>query len=57
MAKPPRYPGTDEDTAARPDREPGTPRWISVAVVAAVVLAVLVIVILHITGTLGPGSH
>ncbi len=57
MADPPPYPEADEDTAARPERAAGTPRWVSVAVVGAVALVVVVVVVLHITGTIGPGSH
>lgn len=57
MPDPPPYPETDEDTGVRPDRTTGTPRWVSVAVIGAVVLVVAVMVVLHITGTIGPGSH
>ena len=57
MADPPPYPETDADAAPRPPRGTGTPRWVSVAVVGGVVLVVVVMVVLHIAGVLGPSSH
>jgi hypothetical protein len=52
---------------ARPDRsrEPGAPerepaprsRWVSVAVIALVTVLLGLIVVLHLSGLLGPGIH
>jgi hypothetical protein len=57
MTHQPRYQDSDEDTGAA--REPLTARqrWARVAVIAIVAALVLLMVILHITGTLGPGTH
>jgi hypothetical protein len=53
----PHYPDTGDEAGA--DREPLTPRqWRTrMAVILLVTVAALVIVVLHITGTLGPGSN
>lgn len=55
MADLPSYPEAHTDLDTRPDREStrSAPRW--VFVVAIVV--VLLIVVLHLTGILGPGLH
>jgi hypothetical protein len=61
MADPPSYPGTGdtrEDTRTRPAG--GTarpPRWKAAAVWAVVIAVLLVMLILHLTGTFGPGSN
>jgi hypothetical protein len=59
MANPNPSPGTDDDTDVIPEREPpaGTPRWMSVVGIIIVVVLVLAIIILHLTGTIGPGAH
>ena len=52
---PPSHPES-EDTAT--DRKPATPvGWGSWVVVAIVIALVAVIVILHLTGVVGPGAH
>jgi hypothetical protein len=52
---PPSHPES-EDTAT--DRKPATPvDWGSWVVVAIVIALVAVIVILHLTGVVGPGAH
>jgi hypothetical protein len=57
----PHYPDTGDEagTGASAGREPLTPRqrWTRMAVILLVVVAALVIIVLHITGTLGPGSN
>ena len=61
MADPPPYPDsngdTGDDTRVRPDRgsTTGTPRWVKVFGIIALVL-VLLFVILHLTGG-GLGRH
>lgn len=55
----PRYHGRDENADAGSAREPLTARqrWTRVLVIAVVIAVFLVIVILHATGTLGPGTN
>jgi hypothetical protein len=59
MADPPRYPNTDNDTGAGPDRESATdtPRWVKVFGIIAFIV-VLLFVILIVTGHTPPeGAH
>jgi hypothetical protein len=56
MADPPPYPNTGDDTGVGPDRESttGTPRWVKVfGIIALVVILLFVILLL----TRGPGGH
>ncbi|HEX9380988.1 MAG TPA: hypothetical protein VF891_05775 [Gaiellaceae bacterium] len=39
------------------DPPAGTPRWLSVLGIVVAILLVLLFVVLHVTGTLGPGAH
>src|SRR5262249_8628743 len=59
MTHQPRYHGRDEDSSAGVGREPlpGGQRWTRVALIAIVAALLLVILILHITGTLGPDMN
>lgn len=58
MSRLPSHPGTDDEpghmTAGQPTRRPSGTR---ILVVAIVVLLVAGMVILHLTGVVGPGSH
>jgi hypothetical protein len=63
MADPPRYPDTD-DAAEAPDRAstatyPGTPRWVKVFGIIALLLALLVVAIMAtgVGGGQGPSRH
>jgi hypothetical protein len=58
MAEPPRYPETGDEPGVAPDVEsaPGTPRWVKVFGVIALVVVVL-FVILFLTGGHGPARH
>jgi hypothetical protein len=58
MASPPHYPDTDEDTGVGPDRESttGTSRWVYVFWIIGIAL-ILLMVVLHLTGTIGPVHH
>jgi len=55
MANPPLHP----DTGDGPDRgsASSTPRWVLVLGIIIAIVLVLLFVVLHLTGTLGPGAH
>ena len=56
MAGPPPHPDTgttDQDSR----RRTGWPRWRAAAIVIAVVALLAVMVVPHLTGTLGAGTH
>ena len=56
MADPPAHPDTaDTDADARPAA--GRPRWQAAAIAAVAAAVALTIVILHVTGVLGAGTH
>jgi hypothetical protein len=59
MADPPRYPETGAD--AGPGHDHGavgsTPRWKFLVGIVVAIAVVVLIVLLHVTGTLGPGAH
>ena len=59
MTHQPRYHGSDEDTHDGAARGPLTARqrWTRVALIAVVAALLLAMVILHITGTFGPGMN
>jgi hypothetical protein len=59
MADPPRYPDTGEDTGVGSDHgaPTGKPRWVSVLGISIAIGLVLLLVVLHLTGILGPGAH
>jgi len=57
LADPPPDPDTDDGGAGHNRRPaPGTPRWVTVVGIAVLVL-VLLFVILHVTGLVGPHMH
>jgi hypothetical protein len=58
MADPPPYPDSD-DTGMRPDRESATSprRWVPVLGILSAIVLVLLLVVLHLTGVIGPGAH
>ena len=57
MTGPPSYPDTGNTSQAAGPPPPVRPRWRSAAIVAIVIALLAVMVILHLTGTLGAGSH
>jgi hypothetical protein len=60
MADLPSHPGTDDDTGTGPGRgapPASRPRWIPVAGIVIAIVLVLLLIVLHLTGTLGPGGH
>ena len=58
MTTPPRYPDTGHDTDMGPDRgsTTSTSRWVYVYWIIGIAL-VLLLVALHLTGTIGPVHH
>jgi hypothetical protein len=59
MADSPRSPERGEDTGVGPDGRAASrpPRWMLVLVILIAIHLVVLIVLLHLTGTLGPGVH
>ncbi|MGH3031033.1 MAG: hypothetical protein ACRDNE_09770 [Gaiellaceae bacterium] len=59
MADPPRYPDTGDDTGVGAGRGSAAsrPRWVPVLGLVIAVALVLLFVVLHLTGILGPGAH
>ena len=60
MADPTPYPDTGDDTGVGPDRgsPTGTPRWVKVfGIIALVVVVLFVVVMLIGGGEHGPGRH
>jgi hypothetical protein len=58
MAEPPRYPEIDDEPSAASDDESalGTPAWVKVFAVIAVIVAVAFVILL-LTGGHGPARH
>lgn len=62
MADPPPYPDADPDASMGPDRgsTTGTPRWVKVFGIVALVVVLLVVIVLFVQGSgggHGPGRH
>ena len=57
MTGPPSYPDTGNTSQAAEPPPPARPRWKTAAIVVLVLAALAVTVILHLTGTLGEGTH
>lgn len=58
MTEPPRHPGTDGNGGPDPERSPGgASRWMVVLGVTIAIALFAMIVLLHVTGTIGPGAH
>jgi hypothetical protein len=60
VAHPPPYPDSGDDADVNPYRRAntgGTPRWLSALGIGLVVALVVLVVVLHLTGTIGPGAH
>ena len=61
MADPPSYPGTGDSSKDTRTRQAGgavsRPRWKAAAVWVVVIALLLVMLILHLTGTFGPGTN
>jgi hypothetical protein len=59
MADPFPYPDSKGDTDVGPDRGSpnGRPRWVSMLGIVIAIVLLLLIVVLHLTGILGPGAH
>jgi hypothetical protein len=59
MADPPSYPDSGDDTGVGPDRgsASSTPRGVPVLGIVIAIVLVLLLVVLHLTGVIGPGAH
>jgi len=59
MANPSPYPDSGVDTGVEPDREstPGTPRWVKVFGIIALIVILLVVIVLLTGGGPGGGGH
>jgi hypothetical protein len=59
MAYPPPDPDGGDNTGVGPSRgsATSTPRWVPVLGIVIAIGLVLVLVVLHLTGVLGPGAH
>ena len=62
MTGPPSHPDTgttghDSVTSPGSGQRAGRPRWKAAAIVIVVIALLAVMVILHLTGTLGAGTH
>jgi hypothetical protein len=53
------HPDTGDDSGFGPHSEPvaPTPRWKVVAGIGVGVVVVVLLIVLHLTGVLGPGAH
>jgi hypothetical protein len=56
MADPPRYPDTGDDSGDGQSAR-SAPRWLTVLGIAIAIALIVLFVVLHLTGTLGPGAH
>mgnify|MGYP001794573661 CR=1 FL=1 len=59
MADPPSHPDTGDDAAVGRDRgsPTGRPRWLPVLGITIAIVLFVLMVGLHLTGTIGPGGH
>jgi hypothetical protein len=56
MADPPLYPDPGDDSGDRGSAK-STPRWPTVVAIIIASALILLVVVLHLTGTIGPGAH
>lgn len=56
MADPPPYPDTGDDSGNRGSAR-SMPRWSTVLGIIIAIALILLFVVLHLTGTIGPGAH
>jgi hypothetical protein len=59
MAEPPRSPETEHGAGKGRDRGPdsGPPRWMLLLGIFVAIALLGLIIFLHLSGTLGPGTH
>jgi hypothetical protein len=51
------FAATEETHMADRGSATSTPRWLPVLGIAVAIVLVVLLVVLHLTGTLGPGAH
>ena len=57
MVEPPRHSDSGDDPGVGPGSTTGTPRWVKVSGIIALVVVLVVIIMLLIGGNHGPGRH
>ena len=59
MANLPPYPDSNDDSGVGTGQgsPPATPRWVAVLGMIIAIGLVLLFVVLHLTGSIGPGAH
>lgn len=59
MPELPRFPNPDNisDTTEEGASITGRPRWVAVVAIGVMAAVVVLVVVLHVTGVIGPGSH
>jgi hypothetical protein len=59
LPHPPPHPKSGYDAEEEPNEQssPGAPTWLSVVWILVAVGVLLAIVVLHLTGIIGPGAH
>ena len=57
MADPPPYPDDTGDESGDGGSVRSRPRWVTVLGIIIAIALILLFVVLHLTGTLGPGAH
>jgi hypothetical protein len=58
MADLPSHPDSDDaDAGHGRGRAGGTPRWVGVLGAIVAIVVILLVIVLHLAGVLGPGAH
>ncbi len=57
MAQPPPYPNRGDDPGAARGSSTGPPRWMAVVGITIAFGLFALLILLHLTGSMGPGAH